>query len=114
MDNETEAKLEAAGFKKTIVAEFLELSPVDMALIETNRALRKAVRNRRAAVGISQAELANRMGSSQSRIAKLEGGDPKTSVDLMFRALFVMDATPQDVADIIASANERVSYTSPK
>jgi len=53
------------------------------------------------AQGLSQAELARRLKSSQSRIAKVEAADPTVSADLLLRALFALGATPGDVASAI-------------
>jgi hypothetical protein len=36
---------------------------------------------------LTQAELAKRIGSSQARVAKMEGGDPQASLESMIRAL---------------------------
>lgn len=60
-----------------------------------------SVRDRRMAQGLSQAELAERLKSSQSRIAKVEAADPTVSADLLLRALFALGATPGDVASAI-------------
>jgi transcriptional regulator with XRE-family HTH domain len=54
------------------------------------------VRARRKELGWSQRELARALGSSPSRISKLEGGDPSVAVDLVLRALEAM-ALPLEV-----------------
>jgi hypothetical protein len=65
-------KLESAGFKVGGVQEFLSLSDDEMALIDLKARLIRMLRPAREAAGISQEELARRIGSSQSRVAKLE------------------------------------------
>lgn len=50
----------------------------------------KAVRIRRERLGWTQAELARCLGSSPSRVCKLEVGDRSVSLDLVARALAVM------------------------
>jgi DNA-binding transcriptional regulator YiaG len=82
-------------------ADFLALTPEEAALVETKLALSGSVRDRRMAQGLSQAELAKRLKSSQSRIAKVEAADPTVSADLLLRALFALGATPGDVASAI-------------
>jgi transcriptional regulator with XRE-family HTH domain len=82
-------------------AEFLELSAEESALVETKLALSESVRERRSKQGLSQAELARRLKSSQSRVAKIEAADPTVSADLLLRALFALGATPGDVASAI-------------
>ena len=47
-----------------------------------------AVRTLRQCGHLSQQDLAGRMGSSQSRVAKVEDHDPEVSLDLQLRAVF--------------------------
>lgn len=95
------ARLEAQGWRVGNAAEFLELSAEESALIETKLALSESVRERRSKQGLSQAELARRLKSSQSRVAKIEAADPTVSADLFLRALFALGATPSNVASVI-------------
>lgn len=81
-------RLEKAGWKVGDVAEFLGLSDVEAALVELKLALGDAVRALRQRERLSQQDLAKRMGSSQSRVAKLEAHDPEVSLDLQLRAVF--------------------------
>ena len=87
MDAKKLKKLKAMGGKVTTVQDFLDLSNEDMAVIETRLALAKAIREHREEAGLTQAALAKSLGSSQARIAKMEGGDPQASLDSMVRAL---------------------------
>ena len=87
MDAKKLKRLKAMGGKVTTVQDFLELSNEDMAVIEARLALAKAIRERREDAGLTQAALAKSLGSSQARIAKMEGGDPQASLDSMVRAL---------------------------
>ena len=98
MDEAKRRRLEAAGYRVRTVDEFLGLTDEDAALIEMKLALRRAVRARREASGLTQAKLAERLGSSQSRVAKLEGTDPAVSLDLLVRALLALGATREDVS----------------
>jgi DNA-binding transcriptional regulator YiaG len=81
-------RLEKAGWKVGSAAEFLELSDVEAALVEAKLALGDAVRSLRQRGHLSQQDLARRMGSSQSRVAKVENHDPEVSLDLQLRAVF--------------------------
>jgi len=81
-------RLEKAGWKFGNAAEFLKLSDVEAALVEAKLALGDAVRALRQRGHLSQLDLARRMGSSQSRVAKLENHDPEVSLDLQLRAIF--------------------------
>ena len=101
MKNTKRARLEAHGWRVGSAAEFLELTPEEAAFIETKLALSRSVRSRRTAQSVSQAELAKRLKSSQSRVAKMEAADASVSIDLLLRALFALGAKPKDVATAI-------------
>lgn len=102
MKNEKKKRLERAGFKTGTVAEFLGLSREEPALVEIRLAMSEAIRKWRTARNLTQAALATRVGSSQSRIAKIEAADTSVSLDLMIRTLVQMGATPKDVSRAIA------------
>ena len=89
-------------WKEGSVQEFLGLSDVDMALVETKVALTKALRQRRKASRLTQSNVARTMNTSQSRMARIEAGDPSVSLDLVFKALYTVGMTPQDVGKFIA------------
>ena len=96
MTPEKKARLEAAGFTVGTVTEFLGLSPEEEQYVEYRLALSKAVRERRIAANVTQDDLAVKIGSSQSRIAKAEKGDASVSTDLMLKALFATGGTASD------------------
>ena len=95
------ATLEANGWRFGTAADFLKLTPEEAAFVETKLALSQSVRHRRQAQGLSQAALAKRLASSQSRVAKIEAADATVSIDLLVRALFALGAKPRDVASAI-------------
>lgn len=66
--------------------EFLGLSEIEARMIDLHLALAGAIRPLRLKVGLTQTELAGRLGSSQSRVAKMEAGDPTVSLDLLIKA----------------------------
>ena len=74
----------------------------EIALIEIRLALGRSLKQRRVASGMTQQELASRVGSSQSRIAKMESADPAVSIDLFVRGLLKLGATRQEVGRIIS------------
>ncbi len=94
-------KLEAAGWAVGSAQEFLGLSDADAALIELKLALSRSLRDRRQRRGVSQVELAKRLQSSQSRVAKMEAGDPSVSMDLLVSSLLVLGASEADLAKAI-------------
>ena len=94
-------KLRKAGWRSGSVKEFLGLSDWEMALIEMRLALSRALRERRVGVGLSQSDLAARVGSSQSRIAKMEAGDASVTLDLLIRSLLALGASTRDIARVL-------------
>ena len=76
MDERFRRRIAAAGWKSGTVREFLGLSEIEAQMIDLHLALADAIRPLRLKVGLTQAELAGRLGSSQSRVAKMEAGDP--------------------------------------
>jgi hypothetical protein len=97
MKRSKSARLQAAGWKVGTAKELLGLSDEEAALIEVKLALAVYLKSRRTAIGLSQTELAKRLGSSQSRVAKLESADPSVSIDLLVRSLLALGATRQEV-----------------
>ena len=101
------AKLEAAGWVVGSVKEFLGLSEADVVLIEMKLALSQSLRDRRKKQGLSQVQLAERLQSSQSRVAKMEAGDPSVSMDLLVSSLLQLGASSVDLANAILQGGEK-------
>lgn len=102
MRAEKQKRLEKAGWRLGDAAEFLELDDIDAKLLDIKIALAKLLRSTRARRRLTQFELAQRIGSSQSRVAKLEAGDPTVSVDLLVRSLIAAGANPIEVAKAVS------------
>ena len=96
------AKLVAAGWAVGSAAEFLAMSPEEAAFVEVKVALSLSLRRWRARQKLTQGELAKRLQSSQSRVAKMEAADATVSVDLLLRSLLKLGAKPRDIARAIA------------
>lgn len=101
MDAKKRKRLETAGFAVGSAAEFLELTPAEAALVEMRWAMSRALRERRTAAGLTQAALARQVGSSQSRVAKMEAGDPSVSLDLLVRALLAAGASRREIGQAV-------------
>ena len=102
-------KLEAAGWRVGTAKEFLGLSKEEAAFVEMKLALAGSVRRRRLAKRLTQTELARRIGSSQSRVAKMEAADPSVSVDLLLKTLLSMGANRSELARIISKRSRRAA-----
>jgi len=105
------AKLEAAGWSVGDAAAFLELSPAEAAYVELKWSLSQALRRWRSTKRLTQTELAKRLGSSQSRVAKMEAGDPTVSVDLLLRSLLALGATQKDIATSLTTRRPKAGAT---
>ena len=95
-------RLEAKGWKVGSVGDFLELTADEKAFVEPKLRLAGGLRERRLLRRLSQVQLARAVRSSQSRVAKMEAGDPSVSVDLLVRSLLALGASPRDLARLIA------------
>lgn len=97
-------RLEAAGYKVGSVQDFLKLTPGESAIVFLRAAMARQVRRNRLMHQFSQVALARRLGSSQSRIAKLEAAEPDVSLDLLFRALFATGAEAECIIRVLREA----------
>jgi DNA-binding XRE family transcriptional regulator len=96
-------KLEQAGWQVGSVDDFLDLSPSEAAYIAMKIDLGDSLKQRRIKNKLSQVELAKLVKSSQSRIAKMETGDPGVSIDLLMKSLLALGASRKDLARAISS-----------
>lgn len=104
MNTEKKKRLERSGWTVGGAADFLQLSPEEAKFIELKLALAAAVKELREQRGLTQTELAIRLGSSQSRVAKMEAGDHSVSLDLLIKSLLTIGAGSADIAKWIKRA----------
>ena len=109
MKDSKQQRLRARGWKVGTTKDFLGLSSEEVAFIEMRLALARLFAKRRAALGLTQKHVAVRLGSSQSRIAKLEAGDPSVTVDLMIKSLLKLGASRRDVGRAIVAFAKKKS-----
>jgi len=102
MELKKRKKLESKGFRVGTTAGFLQLSPEEEAYIEIRLELSGLSKSQRIKRGWTQEQLARATGSSQSRIAKLEAGDPGTSLDLMIKVLLRLGISKQEIGDLLS------------
>lgn len=93
--------LEVKGWKIGNSAEFLNLTAEEAAYVELKLLLSKTLQDRRRKKGLTQDQMAARLKSSQSRVAKMETGDPSVSIDLLIRSLLVLGASRKTLARIL-------------
>ena len=102
MKNEKRKSLEASGWKVGTAEEFLNLTDAEAALIEMKLALSDGLRALRLGKNLTQTDVARVIGSSQSRVAKMESADPSVSMDLLVRTLLRLGASPEAVASLVS------------
>ncbi len=102
MDAAKRSRLKKGGWRTGSVSEFLHLSKEESQLVEMKLRLSDLVKKARTRSGISQVRLAQKLGSSQSRVAKIEAADPSVSLDLLVRASLVTGASRKELARAIA------------
>ncbi len=101
--NERKKKiLESKGYKVGTVEQFLSLRTEESEYIELKLALSEALAKRRKSNKLTQMQLAKMLKSSQSRVAKMENGDPSVSLDLLVKSLLAMGAKKENIAKAIA------------
>ena len=102
MDKRKRDKLAKKGWSVGSAAEFLDLSAEESAYIEMKLALSEKLRERRQRDKLTQAELAKVIHSSQSRVAKMEAGDPTVSIDLLVKSLLALGVSKKELGRAIS------------
>ena len=109
-------RLETAGWKVGSAADFLGLSKEEESLIEMKLALANKLKARRQEWNLTQSEIARMIGSSQSRIAKMEAADKSVSLELLVRSLLSLGTTRQEIGCTIGTytVKEKSRRSAPK
>ena len=107
MKQSKRARLESRGWKFGSAEDFLDLSDEEAAYIEMKLALSEKLKQRRQRKRMTQADLAKLVRSSQSRVAKMEAGDPTVSMDLLVKSLLVdIDPSSQWLQPLLGNADD--------
>ena len=102
MNSTKRKRLEAKGWRLGSAKEFLGLSEQESTYIELKLTLGENLKKRRLQKRLTQIELAKLLRSNQSRIAKMESGDPSVSLDLLVKSLLALGTRKQEKFDHIA------------
>jgi predicted XRE-type DNA-binding protein len=97
-------RLASDGWRTGDAADFLKLSAEEAAFVELKLALADYLRETRTQHSWTQAQVARRLGSSQSRVAKMEAADASVSLDLLVKSLLTLGASRSEVGRVIAKA----------
>lgn len=90
-------KLEANGWKVGDAADFLGLSEEEAAYVDIKLRFCNSLKALRKERRLTQIQLADYLGTSQSRVAKMENGDPSVSIDLLVKSLLALG---KDIGEI--------------
>ena len=104
MDEAKLDRLRIAGWRSGDAADFLGLSEEEAAFVELKLALGDYLKRLRRENSWTQSEMAQRLGSSQSRVARMEAADASVSVDLLVRSLLALGVSLQEMGRAIARA----------
>jgi DNA-binding XRE family transcriptional regulator len=101
MNKQKRKQLEEKGFRVGSASDFLNLTSEEEAYIEIRLDISNLVKSQRMKKKWTQQQLADSMGTSQSRVAKIEAGNPGTSLDLMIKALLQLDISKKDIGKLL-------------
>jgi len=90
MEKNKRKALKGAGFRVGDAEDFLELTAEESRLVELRLTVGKTLRRLRERKHLTQQQLATKLKSSQSRVAKMEAAAPDVSLDLLLRGLFLV------------------------
>ena len=102
MNDAKRKRLEKKGWKSGDAKDFLNLSAEEAAYVELKLVLSRSLQKKRQKEHLTQHQLARLLESSQSRIAKMEAGDPSVSLDLLVRSLLTLGITRRDLARMLS------------
>lgn len=93
----------------TTLATFLNLGEPDMRLIDLKIGLVQAVRQIRLDSGLTQAEVAKRVGISRTRIAEMESINHEPTLDSLIPVFFAAGGTTDQLCAIVKRTDEAMS-----
>jgi ribosome-binding protein aMBF1 (putative translation factor) len=111
VDRAKKRKLEKTGWRVGSAADFLELTPEEKTIIELRLKLGNAIRKKRLQAKMTQEKFAARLKTSQSRLNKIEAGNPSVSFDLQIKSLIGMGVTIPELSKILGSRREEPAAT---
>ena len=103
MHKTRQRSLAQKGWKSGSAEEFLELSAEEAAYVELKVTLSRKLKARRIEKKLNQTQLARLIGSSQSRVAKMEAGDPSVSIDLLVKSLLALGVSKRELGESIVN-----------
>lgn len=101
MKKEKIRNLEKKGWKVGTASDFLNLSREEEEYIEMKLALSNYFQELRKKRHLTQVQVAEKIGSSQSRVAKIERAEASVSLDLIVRSIIALGSSKKEIGRII-------------
>jgi len=97
MNNKKIKNLEKNGWKVGTVSDFLGLSHEEEAYIEMKLTLSNYFQELRKKKHLTQVQVAEKIKSSQSRVAKIERAESSVSIDLIVRSIIALGSSNKEI-----------------
>jgi hypothetical protein len=94
--------LEGSWWRVGDVGEFLQLTPNQRAIVDIRVALANGISQARSERHWTHADLAKELGSSRSRVAKMEMPDSSVAIDLYVKSLLALGLSRVQLGFLIA------------
>ena len=98
MNKEKIKKLESMGLKVTTTKDWLKLSVEEEKVVEMRIALAAELEKMRKEKGMTQAQLAKRLGTKQSGVARMINSPDSATIDNLIKAMVSMGASVGRIA----------------
>lgn len=98
------ARRKGKGWVTTSVEELFDLSDEELVIVEFRAALALALQKARRDKRITQGEAAERIGTSQAQVSKMEAGVASVTLDRMIRALTALGVTRAAIVKALGRA----------
>ena len=102
MSKTRKEELAEAGFEETTIQKFLDLSDIDMKLIDLKIELGKLLKKQRKVKKLTQSQLADIVKTNQARIARIENADNSVSIDSILISLYSVGTKEKDISGVFA------------
>ena len=101
MDAKKRKQLEDAGYKITDSAEWLGLTPQEQAIVNMRVNFALEIERVRKASNITQQELAEKIGTRQSGVARMLNNPASATIDSLIKTLLALGTSPKRIAALI-------------
>jgi DNA-binding XRE family transcriptional regulator len=101
MDTKKRKQLEAAGYQITDSSKWLGLTPQEQAIVNMRVNFALEIERVRKASNITQQELAEKIGTRKSGVARMLNNPTTATIDSLIKTLLALGASPKRIAALI-------------